>query len=41
MILIQRLEYGSGEIYFDNVMVRKDGIFIIPEFEALNPENLK
>jgi aminopeptidase len=41
LVLIQRAEYGGGEIYFDDVLIRKDGRFIIPELECLNPENLK
>jgi aminopeptidase len=41
MVLIQRPEYGGGEIYFDDKLVRKDGRFVIPELEGLNPENLK
>lgn len=41
MVLIQRPEYGGGEMYFDDVLVRKDGRFVLPELEALNPENLK
>ncbi|MED4070877.1 aminopeptidase [Priestia endophytica] len=41
MVMIQRPEYGGGEIYFDDVLIRKDGRFIIKELEALNPENLK
>lgn len=41
LVLIQRPEYGGGEIYFDDRLIRKDGIFVIPELEALNPENLK
>ncbi|WP_078414064.1 aminopeptidase [Priestia abyssalis] len=41
MVMIQRPEYGGGEIYFDDILIRKDGRFIIPELEALNPENLK
>ncbi|WP_442604154.1 aminopeptidase [Paenibacillus sp. KN14-4R] len=41
MVLIQRPEYGGGEIYFDDVLVRKDGRFVLPELECLNPENLK
>ncbi|WP_226528494.1 aminopeptidase [Metabacillus niabensis] len=41
MVMIQRPEYGGGEIYFDDVLIRKDGRFIIPELEPLNPENLK
>ncbi|GKU78474.1 aminopeptidase [Paenibacillus sp. L3-i20] len=41
LVLIQRPEYGGGEIYFDDVLIRKDGIFVIPELEMLNPDNLK
>lgn len=41
LVMIQRAEYGGGEIYFDDVLIRKDGIFVIPELECLNPENLK
>ncbi|MFF3922906.1 aminopeptidase [Paenibacillus lactis] len=41
LVLIQRPEYGGGEIYFDDRLIRKDGLFVIPELEALNPENLK
>ena len=32
---------GGGSIYFDDKLVRKDGRFVIPELEPLNPENLK
>lgn len=41
LVCIQRPEYGGGEIYFDGRLVRKDGIFVVEELEALNPENLK
>ncbi len=41
LVLIQRPEYGGGSIYFDDVLIRKDGLFVLPELEALNPENLK
>jgi len=41
LVMIQRPEYGGGEIYFDDVLIRKDGMFVIPELECLNPENLK
>jgi len=40
LVLIQRPEYGGGEIYFDDRLIRKDGRFVIPELECLNPENL-
>ena len=41
MVNIQRSDYGGGEMYFDDVLVRKDGRFVIKELEVLNPENLK
>lgn len=41
LVLIQRSDYGGGEIYFDDVLIRKDGLFVLPELECLNPENLK
>jgi Leucyl aminopeptidase (aminopeptidase T) len=41
LVMIQRPEYGGGEIWFDDKLIRKDGIFILPELEGLNPENLK
>jgi aminopeptidase len=40
LVLIQTPEYGGGELWFDDVLVRKDGRFVLPELEALNPENL-
>jgi aminopeptidase len=41
LVLIQRPEYGGGEIYLDGRLIRKDGVFVAPELEVLNPENLK
>lgn len=41
LVLIQRPEYGGGEMYFDGRLVRKDGLFVVPELEALNPDRLK
>ena len=41
LVLIQRPEYGGGEIYFDDVLIRKDGRFLVPELDCLNPENLQ
>ena len=37
MVCIQRPEYGGGEIYFDDHLVRKDGLFTLPELQGLNP----
>ena len=36
MVLVQRPEYGGGEIYFDGKLIRKGGKFVLPELEALN-----
>ena len=41
IVLIQTPEWGGGEIRFDDVLIRKDGLFVLPELEGLNPENLK
>ena len=41
LVLIQREDYGGGEIWFDDKLIRKDGIFVIDELKGLNPENLK
>ena len=40
LVCIQTPEYGGGEIYFDGVLIRKDGRFVLPELAGLNPENL-
>ncbi len=40
MVLIQTEEYGGGEIYFDDVLIRKNGKFVLKELEHLN-YNLK
>ena len=40
MVCIQRPDFGGGEIYFDDVLVRKDGLFTLPELQSLNPEAL-
>ncbi len=40
LVLIQRPDYGGGEIWFDNVLVRKDGLFVSEDLLALNPDQL-
>ena len=41
MVMIQTPEYGGGDIYFDGKLVRKNGLFALPELLNLNPDNLK
>jgi len=41
LVLVQTKEFGGGEIYFDDILIRKDGMFVIKELLSLNPENLK
>ena len=36
LVLIQRKEYGGGELYFDDRLIRKDGLFVIDELKYLN-----
>ena len=40
LVMCQTSEYGGGEIYFDDKLVRKDGIFVVEELKNLNSENL-
>jgi len=40
LVCIQRPEFGGGEIWFDDTLVRKDGRFVVPGPDALNPEHL-
>lgn len=39
-VVIQRPEYGGGEIWFDGRLIRKDGLFVLPELADLNPDRL-
>lgn len=34
LVQIQRKEYGGGEIWFDGRLIRKDGVFVIPELRG-------
>jgi aminopeptidase len=36
LVVIQRPEYGGGEIWFDDEPVRKDGLFVVPDLAGLN-----
>lgn len=40
MVLIQRPEWGGGEIWFDDELIRKDGLFKPKDLQPLNPKNL-
>ena len=40
MVNIQRPEYGGGEIWFDDKLIRKDGLFTVPALKKLNPDQL-
>ncbi len=40
MVLIQRPEYGGGEIAFDGEVIRRDGLFVPDDLQGLNPERL-
>ena len=41
MVFIQRPEFGGGDIFFDDVLIRHDGLFVPENLLPLNPENLK
>ncbi len=40
LVLIQRPEFGGGQIYFDDELVREDGRFVAKDLAGLNPEAL-
>jgi aminopeptidase len=40
LVLIQRAEYGGGEVWFDGELIRKDGLFVTDDLKGLNPERL-
>lgn len=41
IVLSMTPEYNGGQIYFDDVLIRDNGLFVLPELKCLNPENLK
>lgn len=41
MVLIQEKDWGGGEIWFDNELIRKDGLFVPKDLRGLNPDNLR
>jgi aminopeptidase len=40
LISIQRPEFGGGDIYFDDELIRRDGRFVPADLHCLNPEEL-
>ena len=36
LVMIQTPEYGGGEIYFDDLLIRKDGKFVLDELKGLD-----
>jgi aminopeptidase len=40
MVSIQRPEWGGGEIWFDDELIRKDGLFVAEDWSKLNPDYL-
>lgn len=41
LVCIQTPEFGGGEMWFDDTLIRRDGLFIPEDLHCLNPENLK
>jgi aminopeptidase len=41
MVLIQRPDWGGGEIWFDGELIRKNGRFLPKDLRPLNPEKLR
>jgi aminopeptidase len=41
MVLIQRKDWGGGEVWFDGELIRKNGLFLPKDLQPLNPKNLK
>ena len=41
LVYITRKDYGGAEIYFDGILIQKDGLFVPADLQPLNPENLR
>ena len=41
LVCIQRPDYGGGEIWLDDELIRKDGLFVPEALQCLNPDALK
>jgi aminopeptidase len=40
LVCIQRPEFGGGTISFDGEVIRRDGLFTVPDLLGLNPDRL-
>jgi len=40
LVLIQTPEFGGGKIWFDDELVREDGLFVVEDLKCLNPVEL-
>ncbi|MEM8494735.1 MAG: aminopeptidase, partial [Planctomycetota bacterium] len=40
LVLIQREDYGGGTITFDDEVIRRGGMFVVDDLQALNPNAL-
>jgi aminopeptidase len=40
LVLLQDAAHGGGELWFDDELVRRDGLFVTPELAGLNPDRL-
>jgi len=41
LILLQTAAMGGGSVFLDDVLIRADGRFVLPELASLNPESLQ
>ena len=41
LVCLQDEANGGGEIYFDDVLIRRDGLFVPKDLKPLNPDRLK
>lgn len=41
MVLIQRKDWGGGEVWFDKELIRRDGLFVPKDLKPLNPDRLR
>lgn len=40
IVLVQRPEYGGGQVWFDSELIRQNGIFVPEDLKGLNPDRL-